>query len=390
MKFTVALLGDEKPNDEFLAILSNDAYIAECIGTDKRLASIIPNYKVVTCSDNEANIRNDIIKQASSHHIIWLHTTMQIEEELFEEFEEYAQKGFSLVYPNVIINNQIKQSQNWYAHSLELLQTFEIEKHIPKFGIYTNTKIIDHYDTQMSDFSFYAFLYKNIKKISLTLSESSFIEFDDQENLDLSYKSAIIRQLPQWYDLKTELCPHLNWQNENVAYATSYTLIGNTLLDIGDNYNAATFYNRAYHFFANSESMKNLIYAYYLMGEFQEAKKLLDTYPLDEQNQKNLNLNIENAQKLISSLEDTIQQNPNQLIDFNELLQVYPGALMFNLEGVFHVFHNNLEKGYSALYNAAIRNPLNPDILHNLAGVAKILKKEEEIKQLYRRLLDPI
>ncbi|WP_200763830.1 tetratricopeptide repeat protein [Nitrosophilus alvini] len=378
------------------SILQNLENIYEVISLNP--LDIPKNIVLKTESKNEADIRNEMIRTSKGDYLLWIDNATQFEDSTIEEYIEILEeKDTDIIYPNEIIINSRKEERvvnhsSWEEKESELLQTLNIENEIPKWGVMTKKEIFDRYgffEKDYDEFSFYAFLYKNIKNLRLSLSELSFVTNYAYETFtDTSLNSKLLREILNKYDIKEDIFVHLNWKNENIAYATVYTLIGDKLSEFKDFFNASEFYRKALLSFHNKESLKKLIDAYYNMGLFDEAKKLLEKQGLDSQESHNIKEKIESTEKLVKELENLVEQGKasDVLHTLNDILSVYKGAPIYNIFGIIFFIKQDLDTAFRFFYTAATLNPIDRDILYNIADIAKKIKREEEVSSLYYRL----
>ena len=342
---------------------------------------------------NEANFRNECLKKASGRYLFWLNNETEFEEELLEEYENTIDKtDADIIYSNEILidkgQESIKKYRDWHENEKDLLGALDLEEYLPKWGIATKKEKIDKFEEKYGEESFYAFVYKNLPNLSLKLSEESFIPIHKQKKeKDLTYKSLLLRDILNEYDLKN-IFQNLNWEKENVALATAYTIIGDKLYSFNDYYNASNFFRQALISFHNQETLKRLIDTYYQMGLFDEAKKMIETQDLVEKLKKDYLYKIEKTKEMIKELEKQVQLNnlDNLLEAQKDIFSTYQGAPIQNIYGVIMFKKGKIEESFRYFYKAVTMNPLDNDIISNIVELAKVLNKKEKVVKLIERL----
>ena len=340
---------------------------------------------------------NHMIANAKSAYILLLSGDIELEDETLEEFAEVAEEypDADIIYPNEVFiigdEEQIKNYDDWYEKEQLLLPSLAIEDYLPQWAVLVKKETIQKlggFDSRYGEHAWYAFIYKNLDKLHLKLSDLSFVNHYLTETfIDTSYRSLLVRDIVAMHPLQ-EIFTSLNWTNENIALATANTLIGDRLAGYFDFYNAASFYRNALLAFHNQATLKKLLDAYIQMGLFSEAKNLLQTQDaaqeiLDEYQEK-----IENTDKLVRELEKAVEAGKAAeiLAASHDIVSFYEGAPIYNILGVISFMRQDLENAYKFFYKAATMNPIDQDILQNLAAVAKKMGKEEEVINLYERL----
>ncbi len=397
-KFSVCIVDTTQPTIEktLQSIEENSNYIAEILycGTHS-----IPQAKQLTIeTKNEAYCRNRALQEAQSEYICFLHGNIELEEESLEEFSDMVEEypDADIIYPNevFIVNQeeQIKNYEDWYQQEMQLLPSLAIEDHLPQWAVVIKKEKIQTlggFEPQYGEHTWYAFIYKNLHQLRLKLSELSFINHHLTENfLDTSYRSLLIRDLIKIYPLQ-QIFNALDWSQENIALATANTLIGDRLAKYYDFFNATKFYRNALLTFHNQTTLQKLLDAYIQMGLFEEAKTLLQTQDATKEIIEEYQQKIENTDKLIKELEKVIEEGKASEIlpASNDIISFYEGAPIYNIFGIIFFMQQNLENSYKFFYKAATMNPIDQDILYNIAEVAKKIDKEEEVKELYDRLI---
>ncbi|WP_187646979.1 hypothetical protein [Nitrosophilus labii] len=382
--------------DNFLNNLcDNEKYILEILycGRSDKKEIISLNLENI----NETAFRNSCIEKAKGEYLVWISSSTELEESTLDEYyETIMETNADIIYPNEIqvldTEEKIKNFSDWFEKEKELLQALDLEEYLPKWGIAIKKEKLNRFngfEKKYGSEAFYAFVYKNLKNLSLKLSQESFIinKHIKNENQDFTYKSLILRDIIKQNDIK-ELFLKLNWKNENIALATAYTLIGEKLYYYGDFFNASNFFRQALISFHNQETLKRLIESYYQMGLFEEAKKMLKTQESNEDILNEFNYKIEKAEKLILELEKLVQtKNISDIVKIKkDIFEFYQGAPIQNIFGVVMYNNGKIEDSYKYFYKAVTMNPLDHDIISNIVGVAKKLKKEEEVISLIERL----
>jgi len=401
-KFSVCIIKQNNQKD-FTKILNsleeNSEYISQIIysGSKEEI-----NNENIFClnidSKNEADHRNGCLNAAKEEYILWVNPNIELEDETLDEFNEILNefKDIDIIYPNEVLISEdeeenIKNYTDWYKKNEELLQALTLEEYLPNWGVVTKkSKLIQNggFEDRYNDFTFYAYVYKNLKNITIKHSDLSFINrYLTESFIDTSYRSRLLRDILDIYSIK-ELFKNLNWNNENIAMATAYTLIGDALFKYFDYLNASNYYRKALISFHNQETLKKLIQTYYQMGLFDEAIKLLDTQDVKESFKKEFLEKIENTKKLIKEIEKSIEEGKSAdiLMAANDITSFYQGAPIYNILGVIFFIKGDIENSFRFFYKAATMNPLDNDIINNLADVAKKLGYEEEVIGLFERI----
>ena len=401
-KFSVCIVkNDNLSNLEKLlkSLNENSEYISEIIYSGNSEDIEDKNIKFLNIdSKNEADHRNACLKEANEEFILWVNPNIELEDETLEEFNEILEEfeDADIVYPNEVLitldeEENIKNYSDWYEKNDELIQALSLEEYLPNWGVLTKKSKITEFggfENSYNDYTFYAFLYKNLKNLKLKHSDLSFINHYLTETfVDTSYRSKLVRDILEIYDIK-ELFKSLNWENENIAMATAYTLIGDALFKYFDYLNASNFYRKALISFHNQETLKKLIETYYQMGLFDEAEKLLQTQDVEENYKKEIKEKIETTKKLLKELEKSIEEGKaaDVLVAANDITSYYQGAPIYNILGIVFFIKGDFENAYRFFYKAATMNPLDNDIINNLADVAKKLGYEDEVIGLFERI----
>lgn len=397
-KFSVCIIDTNSNNIEkaLQSLENNSNYVFEILYCGEKN---IPQTKhLTTNTSNEATCRNLALQKAKSDYICFLNSDIELEEESFEEFAEIIEEypDADIIYPNEVFimeqEEEIKNYEDWYQKEMQLLPSLAIEDYLAQWGVVVKKQTIQKlggFESKYGEHSWYGFIYKNLANIRLKLSELSFINhYLTQTFIDTSYRSLLVRDIIKIYPLQ-EIFTSLDWSNENIALATANTLIGDRLAKYYDFFNASKFYRNALLAFHNQATLKKLLDAYIQMGLFQEAKTLLQTQDATKEIVNEYQETIENTEKLIKELEKVIEEGKAAEIlpASKEIISFYEGAPIYNIFGVIFFMQQDLENSYKFFYKAATINPIEQDILHNLAEVAKKLDKEAEVKELYDRLI---
>ncbi len=366
----------------------------------KDIDTSIPIIPLDIKSENKAFAKNVALSKAQGDYILLLSSNSVLEDTTVEELLEIINEvsDADLIYPNeVLVQDEeeiVRNFDDLYGREKLILHTLSIEENLPEYGILIKKDTFNKlggFDEEFEDFDLYKFLYDNLDNIKLKHSDLSFVEYHLTEDfIDTSYRSKALRDTVQKYDWKTEIFPYLSWdKEENSALATAYTFIGDRLSRYHDFLNASEFYRKALFTFHNKLSLQSLINSYINMGFFSEAKKLLSvSQGLEQKEIKQLSQHIDNIQKFVQSLENSVKEGKTGeiLIASQDIINFYQGAPVYNLFGVVYYLMRDLENAFKFFYKAVIINPLEQDILQNLVDVAKQLGKEEKVKNLIFRI----
>ncbi|BCD68370.1 hypothetical protein [Nitratiruptor sp. YY09-18] len=397
MTFDICIINKNSNNSDktIKSLEENSEYISQIIVSGSSNNENIKSLQIT--SNNEADHRNACLETAQSEYILWLSPNIELEDETLEEFTDILEdvEDVDFIYPNEVfidkVDEHIKNYEDWYGKEELLLQSLSLENHLPNWAVLTKKSTLEKlggFDPRYNDYSFYALIYKNLKNLTLKLSDLSFVNHYMHESfIDTSYRSRLVQDILDQYSLQ-EIFPKLNWDNEPLALTTANTLIGDTLAKYYDYFNAASFYRNAMLSFHNQETLKKLIDAYIQMGLFDEARKLLETQDVVQELQEELINRIDQTEKLVQNIEKAVQEGEAaQILTLaNDIISYYKGAPIYNVLGVIHTLKGDLENAYNYFYKAATINPLDQDILANLAEIAKKIGKEEEVIGLYERL----
>ncbi|MCX7760077.1 MAG: glycosyltransferase family 2 protein [Hydrogenothermaceae bacterium] len=352
-------------------------------------------------SDNKSLIRNKVLERASGDYILWISNSCELDfdfvGEISQVIEEYP--DVDIIYPNEVIIDidnveTVRKFDDLYNKEIDLIRILKPEKNMPEWGVVTKKDIFERFgkfDESFEDYEFYNFLWENIKNIKLKHSKFSFIVNKHTDTfIDTSYNSYSLRKNISKYSLE-ELFPHLNWSNnENLALSTAYYMIGETLSDYYDLFNASEYFRKSAIAFHNKISIQRLINTYSNMGFFDRALELLRTdQGFTEEEIKNLTEDINNLKNLIYNIEKAISEgNIREIMEsINEIYNVYKGAPILNILGVINYITGNKENAFRFFYKAVTINPIDDDMLHNLIDISKELGKEEKVKSLINRLI---
>lgn len=399
---TVCIIG-KFPDKTIKTLLENDlSEVEEIIITDPEVAIIHPKIRTIDVrSDNKAVIKNKLIDESSQDYILWLSSDNELEDTSIEEFIDEIEDNpdADIIYANEIIkigdDEDIRNFSDYYGAENTLIQALTLEDELPEWGVVTKKSIFDRlgkFNEEYEDYEFYEFLYKNLKNLRLKLAEFTFITFNLRDTfIDTSFRSKALRESVKIYDWKKEIFPSLSWdKNENLAYSTAYTMIGDKLFNYFDFYNASEYYRKALLSFHNQISLKKLINTLVMMGFFDKAKSITSTEQgLTEQEVQEITENIDKIQQLVKELEFAIEEGKagDILISAPDILSVYQGAPMYNILGIVYALKGEFQTAYRLLYKAVTMNPLDEDILYNLIDIADKIGKKEKVEKLVKRLL---
>ncbi len=394
MRFSAVLVKNgEKISSLLDALESQKEYIEELIATFEVASSATQ----IDDAKNLATNLNEALKKAKSDYVLLLGGDIELEDETLEEFAEVAQEypDADIIYPNEVFiagdEEHIKNYDDWYGKEQLLLPSLAIEDYLPQWAVLVKKETIQKlggFDPKYGEHTWYAFIYKNLGKLRLKLSDLSFVNHYLSETfVDTSYRSLLVRDITAQHPPQ-EIFTSLDWSNEPVALATAYTMVGDRLAKYFDYFNASDFYRKALMSFHNQETLRRLIEAYYQMGLFDEALQTLRTQDATTQLVEKYEEKIEKTKQLIAQLEKLVQDGKagEVLAASNDISQFYQGAPIYNILGVIMALKGEKENAYRFLYKAATINPLERDILENIAHIAKELGKEEEVAALYTRM----
>ncbi|GAB6072192.1 hypothetical protein JCM14244_05690 [Venenivibrio stagnispumantis] len=348
-------------------------------------------------SDNKAFLRNKALEKIDSEYTLWLSDFSELDDFTIDELVEVANeyKDADIIYPNSVYKNlqgdkSINMYPDFYGREKDILQTLSIENFLPEFGVLTKNQTVKDFNEDFDDFEFYEKIYKNLNNLKLKCSDISFITINEKDSfIDTSYRAKAIRDLLEIYDLK-EIFKNINWEDENSALATAYTIIGDRLSNYYDFFNATEFYRKALLSFHNKHTLKQLIKAYVYMGLFDKAKELVSQEQgLNQDEIKAITQEISQAEQIINLLEKSVLENKldDVLSMINEVIQYYKGAMIYNILGVIFYYKQDLINSYRFFHKAFTMNPIDEDILRNLVDLAKLTGNEEKVKKLVKRLI---
>lgn len=383
-------------------IIENSSHTEKTLSSLKKnenyITQIIPSHEYNTTPTNLAHKLNIMISHATQEYILILNTDIELEEETLEEFFETLEEtpDADIIYPSEIFiqngNEEIKNYEDWYQKEKLLLPSLAIEDHLPQWGILIKKETIKNlggFDPKYGEHTIYAFIYNNLDKLRLKHSELSFINhYISDTFIDTSYRSLLLRTIVNTYSMQ-EVFSSLDWKQNEIALATANTLIGDKLAKYFDFYNAIHYYRKALLIFHNQTTLKKLLDAYIQMGLFQEAKFHLQTQNPTKEIVEEYQEKIEKIDKLTQELEKAVESGKSReiLTASLDIISYYKGAPIHNILGIIFFMHNEFEKAYKFFYKAATINPLDQDILYNLTEVAKKLEKEQEVIDLYNRII---
>jgi len=351
---------------------------------------------------------NLVVKNDVSKYLLFLDPNVYFEEDLVEELiEEAEDSSADIVFPNLIsvrdgkenvINNVINFEQ-LYGKEIAVLQTLSLEKWIPgQVLLFKRESIVNggYFDEELGDYYIHDFIYRNLKKFRIRLSEFSFAYYEEETNdfndLSNSWKSFVLRnRVLKNYDWEEDIFPFLSWKERpEIAKATALTLIGKKLSEYLDYFNASDYFRKALMNFHNQETLNLLVNAYFTMGLFEKAKELLSPlHGVPREKAEEKKEHIEKVESLIFELEKLAElgrvDELNQI--FSSVLKVYCGAPVYNILGFLEWIQGNKEGAYRYFFRATLMNPIDQDYLYNLAKVAKEISREEEVKSLIKNLV---
>ncbi|MEO2069244.1 MAG: glycosyltransferase [Desulfurobacteriaceae bacterium] len=408
-KVSVLVISTGKFNEELVTSLEeNRDYIKEVFisGDTSSLPEGIKDLQIPLIyldiqTFNKAVIRNKFLESSSSELVLFLSSECSLEdstiEELVADMEDF---GADIVYPNLIVQlgeeEKIRNFDDFYGKEVEIVKSLSIEKLIPEWGILARKSKIEslnRFDEKFADYEFYEFLYRNLRNLRLKLSELSYVTYSIGNTfIDTSYRSLVIRNnVLKNYDWKSEIFPFLSWEEKpEVAEATALTIVGRTLSDYYDYFNASDFFRKALLTFHNQVTLQELIKIYLNMGLFREAKDLIsDLQGVSKEDQEKLNFYTEKVESLVKELEKGVEEGKvfEVFTAIQDVATFYEGAPIHNILGVINWIQGNKEEAYKFFFKAVTMNPLDNDYLYNLAEVAKDLNRKEEVKNLIERLV---
>ena len=403
-KVSLLVLNESEPKEEFLeAINENADFIHEVIFSGKKTDVELecPVKFLELKGETKGKIRNALTEAAQTDTILFLSATTILEEDAIEELlEEREATQADIVFPNVIFQvggkEEVKNFEQPFGKELNLVASLSIEDYIPEWGILTSKSVVEKgkgFDSSLDDYDFYDFLYKNISWLKIRLAELTYITQKIEDSfIDTSWRSYVLRKrVLQNFDWERELFPFLSWHKKpEAAEATALTIIGNKLSSYYDFFNATDFYRRALLKFHNQESLRCLINAFKTMGLFEEAKELLSPEQgVPEETISSERQLIENIESIIKELEKAVEDGKvfEVITAIQDIVPIYEGAPIYNILGVLSWIQKKEEEAYRFFFKAVTMNPINQDYLFNLTSMAKLLKKEEEVKKLIQILV---
>jgi hypothetical protein len=403
-KVSLLVLNESEPKEEFLeAINENADFIHEVIFSGKKTDVELecPVKFLELKGETKGKIRNALTEAAQTDTILFLSATTILEEDAIEELlEEREATQADIIFPNVIFQvggkEEVKNFEQPFGKELNLVASLSIEDYIPEWGILTSKSVVEKgkgFDSSLDDYDFYDFLYKNIRWLKIRLAELTYITQKIEDSfIDTSWRSYVLRKrVLQNFDWERELFPFLSWHKKpEAAEATALTIIGNKLSSYYDFFNATDFYRRALLKFHNQESLRCLINAFKTMGLFEEAKELLSPEQgVPEETISSERQLIENIESIIKELEKAVEDGKvfEVITAIQDIVPIYEGAPIYNILGVLSWIQKKEEEAYRFFFKAVTMNPINQDYLFNLTSMAKLLKKEEEVKKLIQILV---
>jgi len=402
-RVSLLVLFDGEPAEEFYrGIEANKRFISEVLSpVSLNIDSPVKFRKVEGRFHSPGALKNALLKEAEEELVLFISTASALEEDFIEELlETHSFHPATIVFPNLIFSfrgrEEVKNYSDPYGRETSLVASLAIEEHLPHWGILADRNELLNlggFNEKLKDFDFYYFLYKNLRKIRLKLSELSYLKQEIRETfIDTSSRSFTLRELVlKNYDWKRELFPFLSWEkNEKAACATAYTIIAERLTAYLDLFNASNYLRSALLKFHNQESLKRLLEVYRLMGLFDEAKRLLENGQLVDGREAERELSLtEQVEEAVSELERAVEEGKLEeafaaAVDFSA---VYRGAPLYNFFGVLNWLGGEISGAYNFFFKAVTMNPLNQDFIYNLTATAKELSKEKEVAGLIERLV---
>ena len=397
------VLPEGEPTEEFYEGLeANREFISEVL-TPQRLNtdSGLKIKEVGSRAPTPGALRNALLKESSEDLTLFISTASVLEEDFIEELlEAYSSSSADIVFPNLILSfrggEEVKNYSDPYGSELSLVASLAIEEHLPQWGILVDRRRLlelGGFNEELGDFEFYEFLYRNLKALTLKLSELSYLKQEVRESfVDTSFRSYVLREVVlKSYDWRGELFPFLSWDsNESAALATAYTIVAERLTAYLDLFNASDYLREALLKFHNQESLRRLLNVYRLMGLFDEVKRLLMSGQLlkAEEAEREL-LFTSQVEKMVEELERAVEEGnlEEALKALIDVSAVYEGAPIYNILGVINWLTKQHLDAYRFFFKAVTMNPLNRDYLFNLTQTARELSREGEVKALINRLL---
>ena len=402
-KVSLLVLPEGEPTDEFYRGLeANKEFISEVLSPLQLNADSSLNFRRVEGDfPTPGALRNALLKEAREELVLFISTASHLEEDFIEELlETYSSHPATIVFPNLIFSfkgqEEVKNYSNPYCSEVSLVASLALEEHLPQWGILAVREELLNlggFNEELGDFDFYYFLYKNLRKLRLKLSELTYLRQEIRESfVDTSYRSYTLRELVlKEYDWRRELFPFLSWQeNESAALATAYTIVAERLTAYLDLFNASDYLRNALLKFHNQESLRRLVEVYRLMGLFDEARRLLEGGQVVDKEEAERELRLTNqVEEAISELERAVEEGKPEeaLAAAVEFSAVYRGAPLYNLLGVLNWLGGEVNAAYNFFFKAVTMNPLNQDYLYNLTQLAKEFSREGEVLGLLNRLL---
>ena len=397
-KFSVVFIKNGNLDEDrlFHQFKNNHSYIKEIITNVPLPPKFSDHWNIKTIKENYPLNNIELTKSTESEYFLLIDTNTELEEETLEEYAELLEENdYDIIYPNIVLKlddeEKVINYEDWEDRNEELIQALRIEQYLPQWGVLIKKEAWERFggfEERYGDFALYAFVYKNLPHLKLKNSDLSFVNYHiNQSFIDTSYRSRLLRDIVKQYDLK-RLFQFLDWNNEAVAMATAYTLIGDALVKYMDYFNATHFYRQALLVFHNQESLKKLVEAYTLMGLFDEANKMIQTQHMTDIVEGELRERVDNAQKIVTELEIAIEKGKANdiLAASNDIISYYDGAPIYNILGIVYFIQKDIDNAYKFFYKATTMNPIDQDILYNLIESAKKLGRESEAINLLERI----
>ncbi len=342
---------------------------------------------------NEADFRNEAAKALNNPYILFLKAGGDIDTDSIEEIAECALEFEpDIVYSNMIVKNgdssKIENLTDWESREAELIQSLDLSMYVPKWGTAIKKELMlkRPFDPELGPETFYEFVYLHLNSVSLKLCETSFFEVSEEKK-DPTFYALLLKRIRTKYGLR-ELFGKLNWENEPVALATAYTLLGDKLFEKKIYKSGAEYYKKALLSFHNQESLKKLIVSLIYTGEFSKAKNLCEKKVTDPATKENLEFHIQKSSQLVTELEKAAMNGEfeNILQAAPQILEYFDGAPVQNVLGVSSYHLKDPRNAFDRFYKAAYMNPANNDIIENLMDTAAVISKTPEATAMLRRI----
>ena len=404
-KVSILITGEPVLDDEFLSSLElNGEFIGEVIfpGEVRKTDTSFPIRSLNLTELKGGKVRNSLVKEANYENLLFLESKTLLEEDLVEELlEEKKESRADFVFPNLILREGDKEKVNNYAQVLgrevELIPSLSLEDYVPETSLLTSKEVVEKgggFNSFLEDYELYEFMYRNVRKLKLSLSELSYATYEPLTSfIDTAYRAFVLREVVlKEFDWERELFPYLSWkENEKVAKATALTLIGKKLASYYDYFNAQNYLRGALLSFHNKETLRELVECFLNMGLFEKAREFASTSQgLTGEEVERERERISKIEQLIKELEEAVKEGKVRevIVASGQVLEVYRGAPLYNLLGVVNWIIKNSDLAFKFFYKATTMNPLNEDYLYNLTEVAKELSLTPKVEKLLKALLE--